>query len=117
MLETTLAILEPLITEHDVGETFICSASVFHELALEEAHTMLEPHEGQLLIVIEMSFTSPLIYVPSQKADVVTVYITKYDLASEADFKITSCSTKDLTMNIHCTGNVSLQNFQINASH
>jgi iterative type I PKS product template protein len=117
VLETTLAILGPLITGHDVGGTSICPASVFHELALEGAHTMLEPHEGQLLVVTAMSFTSPLIYVPSQEADVVTVYFTKYDLASGADFKITSCSTKDLTENIHCTGSVSLQNFQINASH
>lgn len=117
VLETTLAILGPLISGHDVGGTSICPASVFHELALEGAQTMLEPLEGQLLVVTGMSFASPLIYVPSQEADVVTVYITKHDLASGADFKVTSCSTKDLTENIHCTGSVSLQNFQINASH
>lgn len=117
VLETTLAILGPLISGHDVSGTSICPASVFHELALEGAQTMLEPLEGQLLVVTGMSFASPLIYVPSQEADVVTVYITKHDVASGADFKITSYSTKDLTENIHCTGSVSLQIFQTNASH
>lgn len=117
VLETTSAILGPLISGHDVGGTSICPASVFHELALEGAHTTLEPVEGQLLVVTKMSFASPLIYVPSQEADVVTVYITKHDLASGADFRITSRSTKDLTEDIHCTGSVSLQNFPIDASH
>ena len=117
VLETTLAILGPLISGHDVGGISICPASVFHELALEGAQTMLEPLESQLLVVSRMTFASPLIYVPSQKADFVTVYITKHDLDSGVDFKIASYSTKDLKENTHCTGRVSLQNFRINASH
>ena len=116
VLETTLAILGPLISGHGVGGTSICPASVFYELALEGGQTMLEPLDGQLLVVTGMSFPSPLVYIPSQEADVVTVYITKHDLAPGADFKITSRSTKDLTENMHCTGSISLQESKTNAS-
>ena len=117
VFETTLAILGPLILGHDVGGTPICPASVFHELALEGAHTTLEPLEGQILVVTGLSFANPLIYVPSQDAEVVTVKITKHEFVSGADFKITSCLTKDRMDSVHCTGSVSLQNFQSNATH
>lgn len=115
-LETTLAILEPLISGHDVGGTPICPASVFHELALEGAHTMLAPLESQSLVVTGMTFASPLVYLPSQAADVVTVYMTKHGSASGADFKITSSTSSDSLATIHCSGSVSLHNFQSNAS-
>ncbi|MCJ1393393.1 hypothetical protein MMC18_006267 [Xylographa bjoerkii] len=117
VLETKLAVLGPLISGHEVGGTSICPASVFHELALEGAHTVLEPMESLSLVVTGMNFVSPLVYVPSKEADNVTVYITKHDPASGADFKITSCSGKDLTENIHCTGSVSLQDFQSRSPH
>lgn len=42
IVESELAILEPLISGHDVGRSPICPASVFHELVLEATAIMLE---------------------------------------------------------------------------
>ncbi|ORY65436.1 uncharacterized protein BCR38DRAFT_432775 [Pseudomassariella vexata] len=117
VLETTLAILGPLISGHNVGGSPICPASVFHELAIEATQTILEPLERQVLVVSEMNFASPLIYVISHKTDVVTVYITRNDSTSSADFKITSCSAQDQKETLHCTGRVAIQNFWTTPSH
>ncbi|KAI0133794.1 thioesterase domain-containing protein [Xylariales sp. AK1849] len=117
VLETTLAILGPLISGHDVGGSPICPASVFHELALEAAQTMLEPPEGQVLVISEMIFASPLVYVPSQETNVTTVSITRNDSLSSADFRITSCSTEDHKETLHCTGCIAKQDFWTNPSH
>ena len=117
VLETALSVLGPLISGHNVGGNCICPASVFQELALEGAQTILKPPEEELLVVTGMSFVSPLIYVPSRDADIVTVHIFRHDSTSAVDFKVTSCLTKDLEENTHCTGRVSLQNFRSNSCH
>jgi iterative type I PKS product template protein len=117
IFETTSEILGPLILGHQVRGTSICPASVFREIALEAAQSALHILEGQTLVVTGMSFASPLIYLPSQQTDVVTVYITKHELDTGVDFRITSHSTNDRMENQHCTGIVSLQNLQIHGSH
>jgi len=116
VFETTLAILGPLISGHEVGGSSICPASVFHELAIEGAQIALQPLEDQILVVTGMEFASPLIYLPSQQADVVTVHITKHELDSRADFRITSYSTNNRIENQYCTGGVSVQNLQMQRS-
>ncbi|KAK8066684.1 Orsellinic acid synthase [Apiospora hydei] len=109
VLETTLAVLGPLITGHDVGGSPICPASVFHELALEGAHTALEPLDGQDLVVSNMSFESPLIYSPTRDTDIVTVHITRVGSIAEADFKITSHAVQGDQPTAHCTGHITIK--------
>ncbi|KAK3337599.1 hypothetical protein B0T19DRAFT_455496, partial [Cercophora scortea] len=118
VLETELAILEPLISGHDVGGSPICPASVFHELAVEAAQTVLAPPDTQVLVVNGFSFASPLVYLPSQESNIVMVRITKHE-PSGADFKITSReSTGDVTETVHCSGSVTMQALHTNdASH
>ncbi|KAK3680584.1 thioesterase domain-containing protein, partial [Podospora appendiculata] len=116
VLETELAILEPLISGHDVGGSPICPASVFHELAVEAAQTVLAPPDTQVLVVNGFSFASPLVYLPSQESNIVMVRIRKHE-SSGADFKITSRSTGDLNEMVHCSGSVSMQALHTNASH
>lgn len=115
VLETEMAILGPLVSGHDVGGMPICPASVFHELAVEAAQILLEPPETRVLVLSGMSFANPLVHKPSQEIyDVtVSVYITKHDSSSGAVIKITSCSTKDFTEILHCTGSVSVQDLHV----
>ncbi|KAK8035549.1 hypothetical protein PG993_010544 [Apiospora rasikravindrae] len=117
VLETTLAVLGPLIAGHDVGGSPICPASVFHELALEGAHTALEPLDGQELVVDNMSFDSPLIYSSSRDTDIVTVHINRVGSAAEADFKVTSESAEGHQPTTHCTGHITIQMSQPNRPH
>jgi iterative type I PKS product template protein len=111
-LETTLKELESLISGHDVGGTSICPASLFHELALEGAQSVLGGCDGQIYVVEAMNFASPLIYHAENGDHIVTVIITKHDSASIADFKIISFSDKDVAEKSHCSGTICLQTFQ-----
>lgn len=77
VFETSLAILGPLISGHNVGGTAICPASVFYELALEAAHVAMPPSKEQLLVVREMSFINPLIYKPEDGNRIVRVQLFK----------------------------------------
>lgn len=119
-LETDTTILGPLITGHDVGGTPICPASVFHELAIESAHAVMKPGETQVLVVSEMSFTSPLVHTtPSHEADptIVRVSVTRQK-SSAAKFRVASRgSTEGSAETLHCTGSVSLQNLNSNTPH
>jgi iterative type I PKS product template protein len=112
LLETSLEVIGPLILGHDVGGTPICPASVFHELALEGASMLIEPPDGYLMVVSGFNMTSPLVYEQSREVDVVTVHITKHNLGSGADFRISSCFGADLTEKIHCTGTIILTDFR-----
>ena len=76
-LETTMAILGPLISGHNVGGTAICPASVFHELALEAAHIAMPCSDNELLIVHDMSFIHPLVYDPQEGSRIVRIYLVK----------------------------------------
>ncbi|KAK7978163.1 hypothetical protein PG988_005653 [Apiospora saccharicola] len=116
VLETDMGVLGPWISGHDVGGTPICPASVFHELALEAAQTMIAPSKTRVLVVNGMAFASPLIYSPSQENTTVTVTVrgTEYDAAS-VSFTVTSRSVEDLVETIHCSGSVSVQDFRVNA--
>jgi iterative type I PKS product template protein len=112
VFETDMATLGPLISGHDVGGTPICPASVFHELALEAAQSVVEPGKDHDLIVTGMSFSSPLIYRPSSEMDTtVRVRITKQKSTStgSASFQVTSQSTRVSTESSHCSGHLSSQ--------
>ncbi|KAF4332180.1 polyketide synthase [Fusarium beomiforme] len=113
VFETDMAILGPLISGHDVGGTPICPASLFHELALQAGQTFLEPPESNVLVITGMSFSSPLVHMPSMPSQSdgisVLVYITKQldSDATSASFRITSLSKVET---LHCSGSVSSQN-------
>ncbi|KAK7966407.1 type I iterative polyketide synthase [Apiospora aurea] len=109
VFETTLAVLGPLITGHDVGGSPICPASVFHELALEGAHAALEPLDGQELVMSNMVFESPLVYSSARDADIVTVHITRVGSAAEANFKVTSQAVQGDQPTAHCTGHIAIK--------
>ncbi|RDA90176.1 hypothetical protein CP533_1018 [Ophiocordyceps camponoti-saundersi (nom. inval.)] len=107
VLETDMTILGPLISGHEVGGVPICPASVFHELAMEAAHYLLKPHETQVLVLAETSFTSPLILLPSSEEVapvMVRVHVMKQGCSSSR-FRITSC---DDSATLHCSGIVSV---------
>ncbi|KAH7141841.1 hypothetical protein EDB81DRAFT_899181 [Dactylonectria macrodidyma] len=124
-LETDMTILGSLISGHDVGGTPICPASVFYELVLEAAQTLLKPPETQVLVVSEMSFASPLVHVPSSSSQdavpvTVGVGITRQGSSpsTAAAFTITSrSSAKDSAETLHCTGSVSMQSMKAKTSH
>nr|ALQ32935.1 putative polyketide synthase [Fusarium sacchari] len=112
VFETDMTTLGPLILGHDVGGTPICPASVFYELAIEAAQSLLEPPKSYILVVTGVNFSSPLIYLPSQPDDVtVRVCVTKKSDSSIASFKATSLS---LSTTLHCSGNIASQ--QLNAN-
>jgi iterative type I PKS product template protein len=117
VLETDMGILGPLITGHDVGGTPICPASLFHELAVEAAQTMLAQGNTLVLLVHSMAFANPLVYLPTQgdrkSSMAVIVRVTRPDAASAVAFRITSRSGFGETL--HCTGNVSMQDIHIGA--
>ncbi|MCJ1350309.1 MAG: hypothetical protein MMC33_000290 [Icmadophila ericetorum] len=77
LFETTMEILGPLISGHNVGGTAICPASVHYELALEAAHIATPPSEEKLLTVCDMSFTHPLILDLKDSSNVVQVFLIK----------------------------------------
>lgn len=121
VLETDMTVLGPLISGHDVGGTLICPASIFHELVLEAAKSLLEPSETQVLVVSEMNFANPLIHVVTpEKTTFVTVdvCITRHSKTSSgsAGFRITSRSSKSSTGTLHCTGSVSQQTLNVDGS-
>ncbi|KAI0470409.1 hypothetical protein GGR56DRAFT_149086 [Xylariaceae sp. FL0804] len=108
VLETPLSILGPLISGHDVGGTPICPASLFHELALEGAQTVLRVEEGCDLVVTDVAFANPLVYTPSQESGDVVVDIAQHDFDSGADFRITSrLGVKKAADTLHCAGIIS----------
>ncbi|OIW26903.1 ketoacyl-synt-domain-containing protein [Coniochaeta ligniaria NRRL 30616] len=123
VLDTDMTILGALVSGHDVGGTPICPASVFHELALEAAQTLLQLPETQVLVVSGMNFASPLVHVPSSREAApatVCVRVTRQGSSSSgaADFRITSRnSIKGSAETLHCTGTVSVQNINVNTSH
>jgi iterative type I PKS product template protein len=112
VFETTLKLLGPLISGHDVGGTSICPASLFHELALEGAQSMLSGCDSNIFVVEAINFATPLIYLAENGDDVVTIVITQCDLASTAQFKITSVSGKDHAEKLHCSGTLSMDPVQ-----
>lgn len=75
--ETTMAILGPLISGHNVGGTAICPASVFHELALEAAHIAMPCSDDELLIVYDMNFIHPLVYDSQEGSRIIRIYLVK----------------------------------------
>ena len=123
VLETDMGVLGPWISGHDVGGTPICPASVFHELALEAAQTMLALPKNQVLVVKDMTFASPLVYSLSQKKETlssttvtVTVRVTNQDAASPVvEFTVSSRSVEDFAETTHCSGSVSVQDLGVNA--
>ncbi|KAM0211985.1 hypothetical protein ACHAQD_009974 [Fusarium lateritium] len=123
LFESDMETLGPLISGHDVGGTPICPASVFHELAIEAAQTLLGLSESQVLIVSDISFSSPLIYVPSSPSHrdtTVCVRVTRQGDASAgtATFKITSrVSSTSPTEAIHCSGIIMAQSLTANSPH
>ncbi|KAH6950062.1 beta-ketoacyl synthase [Fusarium avenaceum] len=120
--ETDMATLGPLISGHDVGGTPICPASVFHELAVEAAQTLLDPTETQVLVASDISFSSPLVYLhssPSHRDTTVCVHITRQSNASPptAIFKVTSrASPTYSTETAHCSGNIVVRSLPVNSS-
>ncbi|KAF5020202.1 hypothetical protein F66182_7767 [Fusarium sp. NRRL 66182] len=122
VFESDMATLGPLISGHNVGGTPICPASVFHELAIEAAQSLLEPFKDKVLVVSSMSFSSPLVYLPStasrgSEEKTVHVHISKQSGASpgSANFKVTSCSAMTSTETLHCSGYVDTQHLDVNA--
>ncbi|OBS25289.1 hypothetical protein FPOA_05822 [Fusarium poae] len=112
IFETDMTILGPLISGHDVGGTPICPASVFHEMALEAASTILESGKYESLVVTGMNFSSPLIYLPSSTSGTtVRVYISKQSTASSQtlSFHVKSSLDTSSAESLHCSGYVSLQ--------
>ncbi|KAF5549199.1 polyketide synthase [Fusarium mexicanum] len=110
VFETDMVTLGPLISGHDVGGTPICPASLFHELALLAAQTLLEPPESHILVVTGMIFSSPLVHIPPNTSQYdgtsVLVYISRdmdLDTAS-ASFRVTSLSEVET---LHCSGSIS----------
>ncbi|QPC71344.1 hypothetical protein HYE68_002096 [Fusarium pseudograminearum] len=112
IFETDMAILGPLISGHDVGGSPICPASVFHELALEAAKSVLEPGKEDILVVNGMKFSSPLIFLPSTSNTTVHVHISKKGIATTrtASFHLKSTSPASPVESLHCSGYVTLQN-------
>ncbi|RBR23820.1 uncharacterized protein FIESC28_03436 [Fusarium coffeatum] len=116
VFETDMDTLGPLISGHDVGGTPICPASVFHELALEAAHSLLEPQKDEVLVVTGMTFSSPLIHLPLSvhgncHDKIVRVRISKAsELSTLPNFKITSCLANTSNETLHCSGYVDTQN-------
>ncbi|KAJ4267111.1 polyketide beta-ketoacyl-synthase [Fusarium torreyae] len=120
VFETDMATLGPLISGHDVGGMPICPASVFHELALEAAQSLLEPQKDEVLAVTGMTFSSPLVHSPSAASQsgndkTVHVHISKgSNLSALPSFKITSCLANTSTVTLHCSGHVNTQRLDAN---
>ncbi|PCD27864.1 hypothetical protein FGRA07_03003 [Fusarium graminearum] len=114
IFETDMATLGPLISGHDVGGSPICPASVFHELALEAAKSVLEPGKEDILVVNGMKFSSPLIFLPSTSNTTVHVHISKKGIATTriASFHVKSTSPASPVESLHCSGYVTLQNLE-----
>ncbi|KAM0344911.1 hypothetical protein ACHAPU_007044 [Fusarium lateritium] len=110
VFDTDMTTLGPMVLGHDVGGTPICPASVFHELAIEAAQTLLEPGKTQVLVVTDMSFSSPLVYLPSassQQDTMVCVRVNRQNDTSSARFKITSrTSSSTSAETLHCSGSI-----------
>ncbi|KAM0544995.1 hypothetical protein ACHAPJ_011576 [Fusarium lateritium] len=121
VFETDMATLGPLISGHDVGGTPICPASVFHELALEAAQSLLEPQKDEVLVVTGMTFSSPLVHLPSSASQsgndkTVHVHISKgSNLSALPSFNVTSCLANTSTVTLHCSGHVNTQRLDANA--
>ncbi|GKU21831.1 unnamed protein product [Fusarium langsethiae] len=112
VFETDMTTLGPLITGHDVGGTPICPASVFHEIVLEAANTILKPGMGETLVVTGMNFSTPLIYLPSSASDtMIRVHISKQDIesAQTVEFYVKSSSMTSPLESMHCSGYVDTQ--------
>lgn len=121
IMETDMTILAPLISGHDVGGIPICPASVFHELAIEAAQSLLEPMENNVLVVSKMNFANPLVHIPSVRQGpplTVSVRVSRKLTASfeGAFFEVTSRNTTEgSTATVHCTGDVLSR--KLNANH
>ncbi|KAM0229999.1 hypothetical protein ACHAPO_009551 [Fusarium lateritium] len=121
VFETDMATLGPLISGHDVGGTPICPASVFHELALEAAQSLLEPQKDEALVVTGMTFSRPLVHLPSfvSQSDndkTIQVHISRSsNLSALPSFKITSYLANTSTATLHCSGHVNFQRLNANA--
>ena len=91
VFETTMAILGPYIVGHNVGGTAICPASVFFELALEAAHTLVPDKTVSLLIGRDISFSNPLIYDPENKNQLIRVHLIRLSTktGTALDLKVT----------------------------
>ena len=91
IFETTMAILDPYITGHNVGGTAICPASVFFELALEAAHAIIPDTTISLLVGRDISFSNPLIYDSENKNQLIRICLfpTSTKLGTASDMKVT----------------------------
>ena len=109
-LETTSAILGPLITGHIVGGVAICPASVFHEMMLEAGRMCLEPSEQQIMVVQDLTFASSLTHTPSEVSKPVCVRLTKKDSDESAGFEITVRDNNGAQEKVCCSGIVNVKN-------
>lgn len=116
LFETTMAVLEPLISGHNVGGFNICPASVYHELFLEAASKTLSVSENQFLAVSNMAFVSALIHEPSQEARSIYVHISKSNIGDSANVEVTIGASEDPKATLCCRAVVSIKSAMDNKS-
>lgn len=109
LFETSMAVLEPLISGHNVGGFAICPASVYHELFLEAASKVLGVSDYQFFAVSNMTFVNALIYEPSQKARPIYVHISKSKINDSAEVKLTVGTSENPKATLCCRAVVSIE--------
>ena len=109
LFETTLAVLEPLISGHNVGGSAICPASVYHEIFLEAASRSLSVSGDQHLAISNMTFLSPLIYEASQEGTPIYVHFTRSKTDHSAKVMLTIGTSKDSKTTLCCKAVVSIK--------
>lgn len=109
LFETTITVLEPLISGHNVGGFAICPASVYHELFLEAASKALSVSDNQFLTVSNMTFVSALVHEPSQEARPIYVHVSKSNIGDSVEVKLTVGTSEDPKASLCCKAVVSIK--------
>jgi iterative type I PKS product template protein len=104
--KTSMRLLGPLISGHNVGGSPICPASVYHELVLEAVASLQVSTEGKVLEVKDMVFSQPLVLGAIGESEAILVRTVKRDRGAAFEFSIYCQEPADKYRSVYCTGMV-----------
>lgn len=107
--ETHLFTLARYICGHAVGGIPMCPASVFHELVLEAAQSVLQLSKDAVYVVRDMIFANPMVYNLANEHQPIHVFLAKASSTTDMEFRIVSQSHGLSPETLHCSGTVSTE--------
>lgn len=105
---TTSAILESLISGHNVGGTAICPASVYHELVVEAAHFAVSLSKDHVWMVSDMSFVHALTHDLSSPTKIIQINLDRNKGRDSFEAKVLSKADGTSEPTTHFTSIVSM---------